>query len=260
MSVWSFLAAILQLSIIFRYIEALCRSDSCIYSLVKLRYVETMTESAPQWCLQAYIMLHRWKFPWYAVASSVLSFLSLTWSITMLEKERALSKGKSLSFTEMVVFTFWQFFTLASRLPTLVISAYVFKYYVFFFVGGHLLVVWTLIGFLRDTCWIRCQSWIALYPSLFHSSLTIVPMEKPKNELILGYVLLLVENIILVSLSLTIEIPGNTHMNVLKPVAIWCLAGGSILSLIFCLFSHTCFKYNVVHPVAAVAPTQQLEP
>ena len=81
-----FIAAVLQLSIVFRYIEAILSPKiERTFWLALLRYLETITESAPQWCLQVYIMLRQWYFPSYTVASSVLSLLSLACSITTLE-------------------------------------------------------------------------------------------------------------------------------------------------------------------------------
>ena len=231
-NILSFLAAVLQLSIVFRCIEAIVSPNARTYSLAKLRYVETITESAPQWCLQTYIMLRQWKFPWYAVASIVLSLLSLVWSITCLEKEREKRAGGSLNLCTTFLLIIWQLSTLVSRLSAIVIFANVFRYHVFTFIGLHLCIL-AVIEFIKTKGIAGLLSWLAVCPSVFHSSLTVIPIETPGIEMILGYVLLLVENVILVSLSLTIEMPGALHMDVLKPYVISCLVGGTVLSIIF---------------------------
>ena len=87
-NIWTFIAAVLQLSIVTRYIQAISSAYGRTYSLAILRYIETITESAPQWCLQVYIMLRQWFFPSYTVVLTVFSMLPLAWNITTLEKER----------------------------------------------------------------------------------------------------------------------------------------------------------------------------
>ena len=84
MNIGKFLAAIFQLSIVVRYIEALIEPDTNIgnfsrtHSLAILRYTETITESALQWCLQVYIMLRQWYFhrtPWSQVYSQCCRYV-----------------------------------------------------------------------------------------------------------------------------------------------------------------------------------------
>ena len=242
MNMWRSIMVVLQLSIVVRYIEALISPvHSRVYSLGKLRYLETITESAPQWCLQVYIMLRQWYFPRYTVLSSVLSLLSLAWSITTLEKERRTKKNGDFKSAATVLVLIWQLFTLISRLSAIVMIAYIFGYYVIIFIASHWLLLAVAILIIKRTesqlsCGISLLlSCLAAYPSLFHSlSLgEILPTRNPKVEMIVGYIFIVVENIIMVTLSLTIEIPDTPHMDVLKPVAISCLVGGSILSFIF---------------------------
>ena len=83
-NIWTTIAAIFQLTIILRYFEAFGKKEGVIL-VTKLRYLETLTESAPQLCLQVYIMLRQWNFPWYTILSSVLSLLSVAWGITKSE-------------------------------------------------------------------------------------------------------------------------------------------------------------------------------
>lgn len=58
LSVRTNIAAVLQLTVILRYIEAFF-DQSRVVMVAKLRYLETMTESAPQWCLQVFSMVYR---------------------------------------------------------------------------------------------------------------------------------------------------------------------------------------------------------
>ncbi len=249
---WRFIMAVLQLSIVVRYIETIIspyppvtrRSRTTspdrrrIFFLAKLRYLETITESAPQLCLQFYIMLRQWDFPTYTVVSSVLSLLSLAWSITTLEKERKIKKEGDYKWSAAFVFLIWQLSTLVSRLSAIVIFAYVFRYYVIFFLAAH----WLLLAVAMLTIQKReydsqgslIFSCLAAYPSLFHSSETVLPTASPKVEMIMGYILILLENIAMVTLSLTIEIPDLPHMDILEPVIIACIIGGSVPS-IFCI-------------------------
>ena len=113
MNIWSRTTAIVQLSIVARYIESTCRTthrrwrfppyllacNTCI------RYIETITESAPQWCLQVYIMFRQRSFPSYTVVSSVFSLLSLAWSIMTLEKERREKNNLEFDRTDVFVFS-----------------------------------------------------------------------------------------------------------------------------------------------------------
>ncbi len=246
--------AVFQLSIVVRYIERIIspyppitrRSETespdrlRIYFLAKLRYLQTITESASQLCLQVYIMLRQWDFPTYTVVSSVLSLLSLVWSITTLEKERKIEEEEDYKLSTAFVFLIWQLFTLVSRLSAIVIFAYVFRYYAIIFLAAH----WLLLSMAMLTIQTReydcgkslILSCLAAYPSLFHSSENVLPTARPIDEMIVGYILILLENIIMVTLPLTIVMQDVPHMDILKPVAISCVAGGSVVATVFIHF------------------------
>ncbi|XP_028413909.1 XK-related protein 8-like [Dendronephthya gigantea] len=253
----SFIAGFFQLSIVTRYLEAIFRYDHVtprrIYSLAKLRYLETITESAPQWCLQVYIMLRQWSFPPFTIASSILSFLSLVWSIRTLEKKRAEFKAVDFSLCEAIIFLTWQMFTLVSRVSAIVIIGYLFPYALLFLPFHCLLLTLLFIcscqrcsegnatGFLESLL----PTFLATYPSIYHPANLddMLPIKKPKAKMILAYISIHVENILMVALSSTIELPDAKHMDVLKPVAIWCHAGGTMISFIFFLLM-MCWKDN----------------
>ncbi len=246
--------AVLQLSIVVYYIETIISpyprrlrettspDHRRFYFLAKLRYLETITESAPQLCLQVYIMLRQWYFPTYTVVSSVFSFLSLTWSITTLEKERKIKEEGNYNISSAVLFLIWQLFTLVSRLSAIVLFAYVFRYYVIIFLAAH----WLLLSVAMITIQRReynCPgslifSCLAAYPSLFHSSEIVLPTARPKVEMIRGYIFMILENIVMVTLSVMIETQDVPNIDVLKPVALSCVIGGSVLSIAFIIWHY----------------------
>ena len=247
-NIWTYLASILQLSILVRYIETFISPETRELFLARLCYLETITESAPQWCLQVYIMLRQWYFPSYTVFSSVLSFLALAWSITTLENARMSSKHRDFKPSARISFLIWQSSTLVSRLPGIVIIAYVFRYYAIIFLVVHsLLVTGCMFLVSREYDHIGKDLLIACvtaYPSLFHSSK--IDSESSHGKMNMRYILLLVENAVLVTMSLTIKIPNVPHIDVLKDITNSCLLGGSVVSIISFTFYYCCADRDIV--------------
>ena len=245
------LAAVLQLSIVIRYIEALVKPDkrtgtfSRTHLLAMLRYLETITESAPQWCLQVYIMLRQWSFPTYTVVSSAFSLLSLAWSITALERERRKRNNEEFTLINALLFWIWQMSTLISRLSSIVLFAYVFRYYVIIPLAAHWLILVVTI-FLIEICdggtsgKSLLLSLMAGCSSLVHSAENDLPTERPKPEMIVGYVFLILVSAIMLTLSLTIDMADVAHMDTLMPTGIALVAGGSFLSIVFCMYYYLC--------------------
>lgn len=246
LSVRTNIAAVLQLTVILRYIEAFF-DQSRVVMVAKLRYLETMTEGAPQWCLQVYIMICQWYFPWYTVLSSVLSLLSLVWSVTALEKERVAVRDRELKFEAVLAFLIWQIFTLISRVSAIVSIAYVFRYYAIIFLMLHWLIFMAVMLLAIETVednglgsalFLSC---LTGYTSLFHFSKTDVLVTRSANtELCAGYFFLLVENAILLTSSFTYEIPETAHMDILEPAVISCVIIGSFVSLMGFIFYYCC--------------------
>ncbi|XP_028414658.1 XK-related protein 6-like [Dendronephthya gigantea] len=255
------LASILQLSLVIRYIKKIY-DDRNPYSFAKLRYVETILESAPQWCLQTYVMLRKWHFPWHSVISIVLSFLSLAWSITELEIARYEDDPLGgLKLKEKASFLVWQFFTLLSRLYAIVFFAYVFRYYVILVLPIHWLPLVLMIVIVKrneifaegnSKAKALVVSFLASFPSLFHSPGSFAPKEIRKANMILGHIFIVIGNIVMVVLCLTEGIPKVSpsksvepipetvpHMDVLKPIAIAFLSVGSFVSSIFIVIYYT---------------------
>ena len=248
-NIWTCIAAILQLSIVARYIEVLVKPRASIrnvfrtHSLAILRYVETITESSPQWCLQVYIMLRQWSFPSYTVVSSVFSMLSLAWSITTLEKEKKKRHSEELTLINAFLFWIWQMSTLISRLSAIVLFAYVFRYCVVIALVAHwLILVWSIYLIERyngsSSGKSILLSLMAGCSSLVHSAENDLPTKCPKPEMIVGYIFLVLVSIIMVTLSLIT--PDVAHMDVLKPVAIASAAGGTFVSIVFCILYYFC--------------------
>jgi hypothetical protein len=127
-----------------QYRAAITKSNKSAYDLAWVRYAETLTESTPQWCLQVYIMLRLWDFPWLTVLSTVFSLLSLAWSITALEKARLNKDSQNFTLPATVVFFTSQLFSLLSRLFAIAAFAYVFKEHVFTALAVHFLIL--LVG------------------------------------------------------------------------------------------------------------------
>ena len=104
--------------------KAISAARESAYEFAWLRYLETFTESTPQWILQAYIMLSQLSFPWYTVLSASFSFLSLAWSNTALEKARVIKDGHSFGWKVTVLHFTSQLFVLGTRVFVLVMFLY----------------------------------------------------------------------------------------------------------------------------------------
>ena len=121
------------------------------YEMSRLRYVETIAESAPQWCLQVSIMFNLWSFPWYVVISVSLSFFSLAFSITNMEKKRIISQGEDFKFIPRgIIFFILQSFTLFSRLFAIVIFTKVHGAFILL-----LLLHWSIVNFFYGKSYLK---------------------------------------------------------------------------------------------------------
>ena len=240
---WTCLAGVLQLSFIIRYFEAIkSPTKDRVYFLTKLHYLETIVESAPQCCLQGYILLQEWKFPAYTVVSIFLSFLSLAWSIISLEKARHEQESKEFKLCQGFLFSVTQLCSLIPRLTAIVISVYAFSYYAFIFIGIQRVILTLVVFKLQEhhTTASFILSLLASFPYLFHASRTVIPIEKPRNVLLIGYIIIVPETVVMVTLSLTIKMLDASHVDLLKPVVIGLTAGG-LFSATICFW---CFYYS----------------
>ena len=231
--------------------EACARYD---FNLALTRYIEAFAESAPQWCLQFYIMLRQWSFPWITISSTVFSLLSLVWSITSLEKPREINSNPTMPFPKrsLIVFSLWQLGILVSRLSAIVIFAYVFRSYVFIVIGIH----WTavILGILineyhddnHDRCILALKVFVISYPLLFHLSILTreLMFENFSKKTILDviyYSIFFLENVIMVSFSVWYEPTSTPHIDILAKIVLSLVFGGFAIGWLFCALYYNFF-------------------
>ena len=245
----------LQMFIIYRYYTVIKEpgkrkdgsetSDPRTLLLARLRYVETITENAPQLCLQVYIMLHQQYFPPLTVISCVLSPLALTWCITVLEQER---RQGEFECKHAFIFFCWQFLTLLSRVSAIILFTYVNPYSLITFIVLHFLIVTAMVfqqkaierhnGEVSQTFSnfsLLGLSFKAAYAFLFHSpySLLDLPTTYAKAMMEEAYIILVLENIIIAGISpIIIQMLGVGNIYIMTAVAYIGSFGAIILSII----------------------------
>ena len=239
-----------------KYLEAKKKLVNSSSYLATVRYFETISESAPQWCLQNYIMLRQWYFPWYTVLSTVFSFISLALSITSLEKTDKISNwfdensGRTSYPTKPIntVFFAWQLCSLLSRLSALVFFAYVFRYHVFVFFGLHILLLTIALCFTYPYCFdthIVLGKLLTCIGLTFHISgsvINIFDYDFKHRGLVLFYqIVLCLENILLVSLAVWHVPAGTRHNKHLEIIVLCFVFVGLVLSIIFMALYYQCF-------------------
>ncbi|CAB4022124.1 XK-related 4-like [Paramuricea clavata] len=139
-----------------QYREGISDCNNSAYEFAWLRFIETLTESTPQWIFQVYIMLSGWDFPWLTVLSAVVSLFSLAWSTTTLEKARVTKEGHNFTKKATGLYFCFQLLVLGPRLFVIAIYAYAFKGQVFvvlfgLWVLGSALLACLTYGYLMFT-------------------------------------------------------------------------------------------------------------
>ena len=225
------------------YLEEKTKFRDYEYKLVSIRYIESMSESAPQWCLQVYIMLRQWYYPWYTVVSVTFSLLSLAWSITAFEKARETREPRhDFKFKSTVILLLWQLSSLVSRLTAVVIFAYVFKGYVFLVLVFHMALLNGVITVrnarqrdLKSVVYFFLSHCLLNVPFVYHSSVAALKWIRIECHptILVNLVLISLENIVMVILSVKVSRPDAKHMDILEPVAISCVVTGLFLGTIF---------------------------
>ena len=207
--------------------------------LAWVRYTEALTESTPQWCLQIYIMLRQWHFPWLTVLSTVISLLSLAWSITALEKARVNKNSQNFTLPATVVFFTSQLFSLLSRLFAIAAFAYVFKEHVFTALAVHWLMVHVVSWLTNNLCQeYSCNEFLRyIFVSISFMLHVLNRLTKnvfsPRTFHFALYSLISVENILFAILAVTIPTPDVKHMSVLRPIVLSVVIIGVVLGTIF---------------------------
>lgn len=237
-----------------RYVEEKTKFSDYQYHLASIRYIESMSELAPQWCLQVYIMLRQWYYPWYTVVSVTFSLLSIAWNVTAVEKSREEREPRhEFKFKSTMTFLLWQLSSLVSRLTAIVIFAYVFKSYVFLILVFHLAMLNSVItvrnarqyGF-KDIVHFFFTIFATNFPFVFHSSGTVLKWNRIECHptIVMNQALTSLENIIMVILSVNVSTSDAKHMNILEPVAISCVVTGLLLSTIFFVLFHRYYDHT----------------
>lgn len=174
----------------------------------------------------------------YTILSVLISLVSLAWSIATLEREKAKNENQEFGFLNTVLFLMWQLSTLVSRLFAIVICGYTFTIYICLWFLVHWFVM-AVMAPCVSCCTNKLIVLVAVVPSCYHSSEAFFPIKNRRALMVIGYVLLLIENIIMLTL-IQIYDKRYGHLGVLNPVSTSCVVGGSVLSLIF-IFLH--YKY-----------------
>ena len=232
-----------------KYREDVQKYNTSAYNMAWLHYVETIAESAPQWCLQVGIMFVQWNFPWFTIISSFFSFFSFALSITTLEKTRATMNGHEFKFfPHTVVFFFCQAFTLLSRLSTIVIIAYRWQLLLFALVITH----WHILNFIflhgMSASWysrLLIYSFpflnIFTFPFIFHPTEAYHRWLRNDSNFPLSYWalfgLISLEDILLTPIVVFAQASDVPHINVMMPTGmtfvITGLLAGAILSVLY---------------------------
>ena len=132
-----------QLCVIVRYVEQLVclKKGNSVdkdsnRKLPQVRCTRALFQSGPQCFIQTYIMLDFWFFPWYIIASTIVSFVSLLWGFTSvpisdveLSEDHANVDENNRPLRVVIVFFFSQLGFLVSRISLLVIFTYAFRFY-----------------------------------------------------------------------------------------------------------------------------------
>ena len=239
-----------------RYFEKKKQCADYDRNLALTRYIEAFAESAPQWCLQFYIMLRQWSFPCITIASTVFSLLSMAWSITLVEKTGKIDNNPTMTFPKrsLIVFSLWQLDILVSRLSAIVIFAYVFRSYVFIVIGIHwtAVIVVILIDVYHDDnhdrCWALLRFFFTSYPLLFHFSTVTreLMFENFSKKTMLNVIycsIFFLENVIMVSFSVWYEPTSTPHIELLAKIVLPLAFGTFPIGLLFCGL-----YYNFFHP------------
>ena len=228
------------------------------YSLAWLHLIQTLIQSGPQFCLQFYIMLNEWNFPWLTVLSSLVSLVSLLWCITALEQARESKNGRHFETGSAILFSTWQLFAIISRLSAIVIFAYILQYHVFLVLLFHWLVVTIAIAIHRkdefkEDSKVEAKTWIFMfifsfvfaYPLLLFASEPLLAFYKNRKlHTFIASTVLAVENTIMLAVSIGVskfaELIIVDNMNVLFPVTTACVLGGIVLQTAFCAGFYKC--------------------
>ena len=234
------------------YRKVLKESKDSAYNIAWLHYLETIAESAPQLCLQVYIMLVHRDLHWFTVISVFFSFISLPFSITALEKARVTKNDHDFKlYPHTVMFFTCQTFALLSRLSTIVTLAYAWHLWSFLILFLH----WCSLNYICLKglnimipwwCFILLSVFAPLYPLtfpfLFHPTEAYHHWLSKEPKAILQdettscfplpywalFAMISVENIVLTPIALSFPRSDAKYMNVILPISLTFVVFGAI--------------------------------
>jgi hypothetical protein len=241
-----------------KYSEIITKSNKSAYDFAWIRYVETLMESTPQWCLQVYIMLRQWEFPWYTLLSTVFSLLLLAWNITTLEKARVTKDVPCTDdFKALTTFVYFvnQLIVLVSRLFAIAVFAYVFKQDIFLL----LLFSWLISCVLltcgacihmcveRTPCFIipvsvRCSHLLASFPLTFFVSEAVLESLGFGSFALHCFMFCVksLENLLMIGAAFSQS--DETHMSILAPIAWATLIIGFVVGIVLLIVYNKILK------------------
>ena len=225
------------------YYEEKTKSAKSTYRLTWISHIGTVTESAPQWCLQVYIMLRQWYFPCYTMVSAGLSLLFITWSITALQRAQNKKNHDDFTYRSVLVFFIWQLAALVSRLSGIVLCAYALKQYVFVVAIG----LW-ILAMLHYDRWFRhkfdCKNLLKflyrIYPTFFNASRALLRVNDQtewKTAIIKMNITLAIQNILMLIIFIAVSECDDVvlYAEEIRPIALSCVLGGLAAGTVFCL-------------------------
>ncbi|KAI3358779.1 hypothetical protein L3Q82_015180 [Scortum barcoo] len=120
------------------------------HDLSMLRFIETFSESAPQFVLMLTIILQEGHFDLVIVAKTIASASAIAFSVTMYHRSMRsfLSEKKKQQIDSSLGYFFWNLLLISSRLTALALFASVFPCFIF----THFLCSWAVLCFVAWRC------------------------------------------------------------------------------------------------------------
>ena len=217
------------------------------YRLAWIRHIETITESAPQLCLQIYIMLRGSNFSLDRIISAVFSLVSIVKSIYTLERFRLKKNKKKIKHEKTVLFVVWQMFAFVSRLSAIVYCAYVFGPYVFLFVLVHWILATACLPFEgKSNLRAVGNFFLVSTSSFFYISEPLLRFSTDRRPIFLKMNFsLAIQNILMLSMSLAFQ----RYDGAIKRIAKSCILGGLVLWAVFFIWYFRACRRTQIEPI-----------
>ena len=141
------------------------------------------------------------------LVSTVISMLSLNWSVMALEYQRRKKNKLDFKWAQVFLYFIWQSSTLISRLLAIVMFAYVFPHYLIYPLAAHWFIVMGTI-FLMEICaegGVRKSLFSSFFfsISLDHPAKSVRSVQCAQLGMIVGYIFHILTTIIMYTISCT---------------------------------------------------------